>query len=335
MTYLTLAIIYPIDRRFSDEHAGIFMKGISLISGYFVPFLLYLFLFVLLYDILLPVNNLFRLISRERRMSFPFRLYTLTGFCLASVIIVVAGAINLNTVRISEYTVEVPRKKSETEHLRMAFTSDIHINTDTRIEFINQFVRKVNALEPDLVLFGGDIIEGDSEKEITGAVRSSFKRIQARYGVFGVLGNHEHYGGKIQEGFFRKMGIHILADTVIRIDSLFYLAGRNDQHIKGRKTVFQLMENINNDLPVILMDHRPTEIKEVSRTIVDVQLSGHTHNGQLFPVNLITNRIYDLSRGYRKTGNTHFFVCSGLRLWGPPVKTAGKSEIMLIDLYFR
>jgi uncharacterized protein len=83
------------------------------------------------------------------------------------------------------------------------------------------------------------------------------------------------------------------------------------------------------------LDHRPNKLDEVSRTAVDVQFSGHTHNGQLFPFNLITRRIYELSWGHKKIRNTHFFVTSGLRLWGPPVKTAGKSEIMLVDIQFK
>ena len=94
------------------------------------------------------------------------------------------------------------------------------------------------------------------------------------------------------------------------------------------------MKYANDSLPLILIDHRPTEIDQVSRTTADVQLSGHTHNGQLFPLNLITKKIYRLSWGHRKIGNTHFFVTSGIRLWGPPVRTTGKSEIMIIDIYF-
>jgi hypothetical protein len=85
---------------------------------------------------------------------------------------------------------------------------------------------------------------------------------------------------------------------------------------------------------VILIDHRPTELDEVSRTAVDLQMSGHTHNGQLFPLNLILRNMYRLSWGYEKIANTHFFVTSGIMLWGPPVRTTGKSEIMVIDVRF-
>jgi predicted MPP superfamily phosphohydrolase len=150
-----------------------------------------------------------------------------------------------------------------------------------------------------------------------------------------VTGNHEFYGGREKESFFRNAGIILLCDSLIRIDDSFYLAGRFDQHFRHRKTLNDLFESDSMDLPLILIDHRPTELQEVSLTAADVQFSGHTHDGQMFPINLITSIIYDLSHGYKKIGNTHFFVTSGLRLWGPQVKTSGKSEIILVDIRFK
>jgi predicted MPP superfamily phosphohydrolase len=137
---------------------------------------------------------------------------------------------------------------------------------------------------------------------------------------------------RIGKLFINKAGIKILLDTVISIDSSFCLAGRNDSHFRGRKDIDQIMLSAIDSFPVILLDHRPTDIENVSRTRVDIQLSGHTHNGQLFPINLITRRIYRLSWGHEKIGNTHFFVSSGIRLWGLPVRTTGKSEIMVINV---
>jgi predicted MPP superfamily phosphohydrolase len=84
----------------------------------------------------------------------------------------------------------------------------------------------------------------------------------------------------------------------------------------------------------IMLDHRPADFGNASSANVDVQVSGHTHNGQLFPLNYITSNMYDLSWGHKKINNTHFFVTSGLQSWGPAVKTAGTSEIMVIDIDF-
>jgi predicted MPP superfamily phosphohydrolase len=333
--YLLLVAFYPLVGRQSAGEMSSVMKALSTFSGYILPFYLYLFLTVLLFELFLLLNRKARILSGETRKSFSFRFYTLSALIILSVAVVVAGAINLNTVRVSKYDVEVPRKNSKSDHLRIAFVADFHIQQNTSIQFVEQFVRKVNALKPDILLYGGDIVEGDRENETTEAVEATLRSISTKYGAFGVVGNHEFYGGQEQGTFFRRSGIILLCDTIVKIDSSFCLAGRYDQHFGHRKTINEILESTSPDLPVILMDHRPTQLQEVSQTAVDVQFSGHTHNGQLFPLNYILNRMYELSWGYKRIRNTHFFVTSGLRLWGPPVKTAGKSEIMLVDIHFK
>lgn len=333
--YLLLVFLYPLFERFSHQVMNFWMQVLSSVSGYILPFFLYFFVSVLLFDLLLLLNRLFRIVTSETRKSFSFRFYSLSVMIILSVAVVIAGAINLNTIRVSEYQVEVPRRNATIDHLRVAFVADFHIQQNTNLDFVEQFARKVNALKPDLMLYGGDMVEGDRENETTEAIELVLKKIRPKYGTFGVTGNHEFYGGQEQGTFFRNAGITLLCDTIVKISSSFYLAGRYDQHFGQRKTVNEIVGSETHNLPVILMDHRPTELQEVSRTEVDVQFSGHTHHGQLFPINLITSRIYELSWGYKKIRNTHFFVTSGLRLWGPPVKTAGKSEIMLVDIHFK
>lgn len=334
LVYIMSAAIYPIAESFHSPEMNIMVRILSEVSGYTLPFFLYLFLFVLLFDLFMLFNLIFKVIRSETRKGFSFRFYTLAAMVALSVSIVIAGAINLNNIRISRYRIEVPRRGSKIDHLRIAFAADLHLQQSVSPGFIEQFVGKIASLQPDLMLYGGDMTEGDSENETTQAIESALKKIQAKYGVFGVTGNHEFYGGRGNGDFFRKAGIILLCDTMLRIDDSFYIAGRYDQHFRQRKTVNEILGHDSPDLPVILLDHRPTELQEVSFSGADVQLSGHTHNGQLFPLNLITRGIYELSRGYKKIRNTHFFVTSGLRLWGPPVKTAGKSEIMLVEIEF-
>ncbi len=333
--YILIVAIYSLTESFSHRAMNFFMGLMSTISGYILPFFLYLFLCVLLFDLFLLINLLFKIVSTATRKTFSFRFCTLSTMIILSIAVVVAGAINLNIIRVSKYRVEVPQKHSNIDHLRIAFVADIHIQQNTRLSFIEQLARKVKALKPDLMLYGGDIVEGDSENETTEAIESVMRTIHAKYGVFGVTGNHEFYGGQQQGNFFKKAGIILLGDTMLRIDNSFYLAGRFDQHFRKRKTINEVLSKDSTDLPIILMDHRPIDLQKISLTAVDVQFSGHTHNGQMFPINLITKSVYELSWGYKKIRNTHFFVTSGLRLWGPPVKTAGKSEIMLVDIDFK
>ena len=95
-------------------------------------------------------------------------------------------------------------------------------------------------------------------------------------------------------------------------------------------SVDELLAGGPKDLPVILLAHRPVELDQAERAGVDIQLSGHTHHGQVFPVNWITSHEYELSWGYLKKGPTHVFVTSGVQLWGPPVRTVGASEILAV-----
>ena len=335
LIYLLLVAFFPLMGRRSINEMSSLIQALTTFSGYLVAFYLYFFLAVLLYDLFLLINLKAGILSSETRKKFSFRLFTLSALIFFSIAVVTGGAINLNTIRISKYEVVIPRKNSTIDHLRIAFVADFHIQQNTNMHFVEQFVRKVNALKPDILLYGGDIVEGDRENETTEAVEASLRTIITKYGTYGVVGNHEFYGGQQQGSFFRRAGITLLCDTIIRIDSSFYLAGRYDQHFRNRKTINAILESTPHDLPIMLMDHRPTELQQVSQTAVDVQFSGHTHNGQLFPLNYIIHDMYELSWGYKKIRDTHFFVTSGLRLWGPPVKTAGKSEIMLVDIRFK
>jgi predicted MPP superfamily phosphohydrolase len=263
-----------------------------------------------------------------------FKITALSVIVFLSVAVVVAGVINFNTIRTSEYKIEIPEKSSKISHLKIAFTADFHLREGSNIHFVERFVKRIETIQPDLLLFGGDIVEGDREAENMTRFEKLFSQIKPKYDVFTVLGNHEFYAGQDKGSFFDKAGMKVLCDSFVVIDNSFNLGGRYDSHFRKRKTINELMKSATDTLPVILIDHRPTEIDQVSRTRVDVQLSGHTHNGQLFPINLITRSIYQLSWGYMKRGNTHFFVTSGIQLWGPPVRTAGKAEIMVIDIAF-
>ena len=331
--YMLIAGIYLFSARSGDDN--FLLQTLHTISDYLLPFYLYLFLFLLLFDLLVLINLLAKIVPREVRMRFQFKVYTLSAIIMLSAAVVLYGAINLNHIRVSDYRIDAPKKDSKIDHLKVAFVADFHIQQNIPEDFVEQFVRKINAIQPDLLLYGGDIIEGGNrENSKLEAIEMILRNIHTKYGIYGVLGNHESYGRRETGNFFRKSGIVLLKDSIAKIDSSFYLAGRYDQQFRGRKEVSELISHANN-LPILLLDHRPTELQETSLSPVNVQFSGHTHDGQLFPINLILRSMYDLTWGYMKIKNTHFFVTSGLRLWGPPVKTAGKSEIMVVDINFK
>jgi len=329
LIYLLIALIYPL----SGFAGGLLREMLELVSDYLLPFYLYLFLLVLLADIFLLLNLLIRLLPAQKRKEARFRKYCLATIVSLAVLIVIAGAVNFRTIRLTDYRITVPARSSELKTLRIAFAADFHIDSKTPTGFVRRFTDKITDLKPDIMLFGGDIVEGHDGEKMEEQERL-LNQITTGYGVYGVLGNHEYYRGQDRGSFFDRSGISILRDTCIIFDKAFTLAGRLDSHYRNRKSAQELINELPDSLPVILLDHRPTELVEVSETGTDVQLSGHTHDGQMFPINLITSKIYLLSKGYRKIGNTHFFVTSGIRQWRFPVRTSGKSEIVVIDITF-
>lgn len=324
----------PLSGFFMTSANNLFQKITGQISGYLLPFFLYLFLSIVLYDLFLLTNYFPQWISLELRRTFDYRFYVLLSMALVSALVVAGGVFNINNTQITHYEISMPRKNSDIEKLRIAFVADFHIHSGLPVSFIEKYVEKVNSQNPDLMLYGGDIVDDQNVHPELEKITGLFNQIKPRFGVFGVLGNHEFYRGHTDGAFFRKAGIVLLNDSLVQIGDSFIIAGRFDEHFGKRKTIQQILGDSIPDLPVLLLDHRPTQLEEVSKTAVDAQFSGHTHNGQLFPFNFIIKRIYELGWGYKKKGNTHFFVTSGLRLWGPPVKTTGKSEIIVVDFKF-
>jgi predicted MPP superfamily phosphohydrolase len=288
---------------------------------------------ILLYDVFLLINLFIKVLSPEKRKSYKIRRNTLLSIIVLAALVVIAGAVNFMTIRTTEYSVTVNGKSSQLGKLRLAYAADFHIDSQTSVSFVRRFAEKIEDISPDIMLYGGDIVEGHDGERME-QQEKLLRMITTKYGVYGVLGNHEYYRGQDRGSFFDKAGITVLRDTAIVFDNSFSLAGRLDSHFQDRKSAAEVVDMAPDSLPLILLDHRPTELIEVSKTRTDVQLSGHTHDGQMFPINLITRKVYLLSKGYRKIGNTHFFVTSGIRQWRFPVRTTGKSEIIVVEINF-
>jgi len=332
--FILLIAGFPIAETLSHRGSEGWARSLMIACDYALPLLLYLVLVVAPFDILIGAARLLRILSRENVRGPCFRRARLSAYLVLPVVIVLFGIWNFNHLRIKAYSIEVPRKSSALTELKIAFAADFHLGDRTSAGFMEAFVAKVNALEPDIVLIGGDVLEGDRREKDLARYESQFRRLRSKYGVFGVPGNHERYAGG-RDDFFNKAGIRLLRDETVTIDGAFILAGRNDARSRNRTPLAELLKGNPDDLPVILLDHRPTDLENAARSGVAVQLSGHTHHGQLFPVNFITAHRYELSWGYKKKNQTHVFVTSGVQLWGPPVRTAGASEILSIRVAFR
>jgi predicted MPP superfamily phosphohydrolase len=337
--FILLLAAYPLSDALAHGSLGGGSRALVTTGYYALPYLLYFMLLVVLTDLVVGGLRLLGAVRPETLRRPGMRLARFWAMVLVPGAIVFGGILNFAHLQITPYSVEVPKKASPLDRLRIVFVSDFHLGDMTDPGFMPGFVDKVNALHPDLILIGGDVVEGDRRGEAAELFTSQFRRLRAPYGVFGVLGNHEGFGGGSREAFFAQSGITLLKDEIREIGGAFLLAGRLDggrrNQAAGRKAIADLLRGAPTHLPLILVDHRPTDIDAVSRTEVDIQFSGHTHDGQLFPVNFITSRQYELTWGYMKKGNTHFIVSCGVQLWGPRVRTVGVSEIVSVDVSFR
>ncbi len=333
--FVLLAAGYPVAETLSHGAGDGWASAVILFGYHALPLMLYLVMTVVLADIGIGALRLAKILSREAVRSKRFRKWRLAFVLAVPALVVAYGVVNHNVLRIKEYRVEVPRRSSPSEGLTIVFMADLHFRHMTSDRFLDKLAAKVNAQKPDIILIGGDILEGDRRDEDTGRYERVFRRMVSRYGIFGVPGNHERFSRAATGDFFARAGIRLLQDEVEPVGGAFVLAGRKDSRSRERKSVDGLLSTAPDGLPVILLAHRPVELDQASRRGVDIQLSGHTHHGQLFPVNLVTEREYELSWGYLKKGPTHVFVTSGVQLWGPPVRTVGASEILVIRVAFR
>lgn len=303
-------------------------------SYYVLAYILYLPLTVLAIDVLLGLNFLLRIVPRTPLNNPGYRIAGLIIILVVPLAVTVAGSVNYNLIRVSAYHIELARRSSSLEHLRIAVASDFHLRKLTRKSFMPAFLAKIRTLKPDIVLIPGDILERSWSNGRAAEFAAAFRQIRTKYGVYASMGNHESLGTSHSPSFFEEAGIRMLIDSAVRIDDAIYLVGRKDNQRRQRKPLSILLQDTKSDLPVLLMDHRPSGLQEVARSPVDIQFSGHTHNGQLFPGDIVRRLQYGLSWGHKKIGQTDFFVTCGIQGVGPPVRTAGYSEIMLVDVDF-
>jgi len=145
-----------------------------------------------------------------------------------------------------------------------------------------------------------------------------------------VGGNHDNYR---RNGYDEDLDLFFMSDTVIKVANSFYIMGLR-YRTTDKKPIPLLNEMVQENLPVFLLDHAPYQLEAAYKNNIDIQFSGHTHYGQVWPINYIIQVMYDLPWGYQKITDTHFFVTSGIQGWGTPIRTVGQAEIMNISVEF-
>jgi predicted MPP superfamily phosphohydrolase len=269
-----------------------------------------------------------------------FKFMAGTTVAVITFIIVTAGHINAWHPRTVNLTLNIPKPANGMKELRIAAVSDIHLGTIMGPRKTANLVNRLNDLKPDIILLAGDVLDEDVGPVIHQNLGDSLRKLKAPLGIFASTGNHEYIGGgEPSIKYLEEHGINVLRDTNIFIKEAFYVIGREDLHAnfrnhEKRKSIEALLDPVNTDRPVIMLDHQPYHLDSVANSGVDLQISGHTHHGQLWPFGYITNKIYEVSRGYKQKGNTHFWVSTGFGTWGPPVRTGNRPELVVITLKF-
>jgi predicted MPP superfamily phosphohydrolase len=310
------------------------------IGSFWLAAFLYLLLIVVLIDLIRLINLALPVIPEISKTIFFRRILFWSIIGMVSLALL-AGFINSLNPRIKKLDITIDKKIDGLQELKIAFASDIHLGTIIGPRRANTIVKKINGLNPDLILLGGDIVDEDLAPVIRNNLGDSLKKLKAPLGVIGITGNHEFIGGaESAVKYLEEHGVTMIRDTVIKMDDKFYIIGREDRDKRNfagtnRKDIENLMQGLDQSLPIIMLDHQPFELDKKEKLGIDLTLSGHTHHGQMWPLNYITKAIYEVSWGYKKKGDTHVYVSSGVGGWGPPVRIGNRPEIVLINVMFK
>jgi len=293
---------------------------------------------ILQYSILLlPIANLSYFLLGLFNISQEILLFWIgISFLFILGIIFLVGTYNAYSPVVLKYQVNVPKKAGHYKSLRIAMASDMHFGLLSGRSLLKKLVRIVNDMNADLVLLPGDIVDDEPFHFKRKKMDELMKQLDAKLGIYGVLGNHEYYGGKVPEfvRLMKEIDIEIMQDDVILVDHSFYLIGRKDRTDTTRKNVADLVQELDHSLPLIMMDHQPFHLEIAEQNGIDLMLSGHTHRGQMWPNNYITKKMYEIDWGYLKKNQLHAIVSSGFGFWGPAIRVGSRSEVIQIDVYF-
>lgn len=286
------------------------------------------------------------------------RLAVTGAVCItAAAVLCITGAVNARIVRATDYDITVNKDAGRLKELRIVLAADLHMGYNVGCSQIEKMVERINEQRPDIVVLAGDIFDNEYEAlDDPERLISILKGIRSRYGTYACYGNHDieekilagfTFGGKRDkkesdvrmDAFLEKAGITLLQDEGLLVDDSFYLYGRPDLHrpgrgIRERKTPEEITAGMDKRLPIIVIDHEPAELDALAGAGVDMDLCGHTHNGQTFPGNLTIGLMWENAYGYLQKGQMHNIVTSGVGVFGPYMRVGTKAEICAVRVEF-
>lgn len=294
------------------------LRTCYLIGSSWLFFILYMVIGLLLVDLL--------------RIWVSIPHYSSFIILVATLFVLFCGYINYKSPKINSIDIKLQGKNLSTP-MRVVAISDVHLGYGTTNEQLKQFIELMNAQTPDLIIIGGDLIDNSVEPLYQEDMVETLSLIKAPMGVYMVPGNHEYISGieKCQD-LLSSTNITFLKDSIVTLPNGVQIVGRDDRFNKSRSSLQELMNRVNLNGPVIVLDHQPNEVELVEQFGIDLQFSGHTHQGQVWPISWITDLLFPQSYGYRKWGESHVYVSSGLSLWGPPFRIGTDSEMVVLNI---
>ena len=283
--------------------------------------LLYLFLAFLMLDL----GRVVRLVPNSFLNASA--VGTLSVFGFVAVLLTFGNVRYHNKVRIP---LAQTTYKKLSKPLRIVMMSDLHLGYHNRRAEFSRWVDMVNEEHPDVILIAGDVIDMSMKPLIDEDMAAEFRRLEAP--VYACIGNHEYITGNAKaRDFYRRAGINLLRDSVAVCGDLCII-GRDDYSNRRRKPLSELMKAADTAKYMILLDHQPWHLEQAEQAGIDFQFSGHTHEGQVFPANLIVKAIYEKSYGAYQRGNTHYYISSGIGIWGGCYRIGTRSEYVVMVL---
>lgn len=340
-------------------------RNMKQIGNYWLGVLLYMILIIVVADVTRLV--LLHILHIERKKLCTPRMRRIVGrSCMVLILVVsILGVVNAGIVRTTPYEITVNKQAGKMDSLKVVLAADLHLGYNIGASQMQKMVEKINEQDADLVVFAGDIFDNEWEAvEKPDEIAAILRGIRSKYGVYACYGNHDveepilagfTFGGSESkqsstemDAFLEQANIKLLQDEGVLIDDIFYLYGRPDAQRPGvaadaaatadaenaRLTPAEITRGMDKSKPILVIDHQPRELTELADAGVDVDLCGHTHDGQIFPANIIVNLTWENAYGYLKKGKMHNIVTSGVGLFGPNMRVGTKAEICPITVRF-
>lgn len=288
-------------------------------------------------------------------------VFATVGACCICIVIIISfsGIYHAKHIKVTPYKITVDKSAPDMDSLKIVLLADTHFGYNSGAVHAQEIVDKINEQNPDLVCIAGDIFDNeyDAVREPE-KISEILRTIRSKYGVYACWGNHDlnepilagfTFKHKKEDSkqlkdprmkrFLQSSNIQLLEDEAVLIDNSFYVVGRKDASLiekieEKRKTPAQLTQKLDKDKTIIVIDHQPKELQDIADAGVDLDLCGHTHDGQTFPGNFTVKFLWENPCGYLQKGSMHNIVTSGSGVWGPAMRVGTDSEICTINLIF-